>query len=297
MKKLICIVGPTASGKTKVAIELAKHYNTEIVNFDSRQFYKEMHIGTAKPSDHERAQAIHHFIDCRSIHQDYNAGEYERDASKFIMEAFKTKDHIICVGGSGFYLNALLFGFDEMPAIDPTIREKLNLQFKSEGIEPLQKMLKEKDPEHYAKMDIQNHARLIRALEICLSTQKTYSSFKTKSKNIERDWKAIIIGMDWNRDSLYKRIEQRVDQMMEDGLLNEVQNLYPKKDLNALKTVGYTEIFNHLNGSYDLPRAIELIKRNTRRYAKKQMTWFKNQIDTTWFAPEDIHSMMEFIDK
>ena len=213
------------------------------------------------------------------------------------MEAFKTKDHIICVGGSGFYLNALLFGFDEMPAIDPTIREKLNLQFKSEGIEPLQKMLKEKDPEHYAKMDIQNHARLIRALEICLSTQKTYSSFKTKSKNIERDWKAIIIGMDWNRDSLYKRIEQRVDQMMEDGLLNEVQNLYPKKDLNALKTVGYTEIFNHLNGSYDLPRAIELIKRNTRRYAKKQMTWFKNQIDTTWFAPEDIHSMMEFIDK
>ncbi len=295
MKKLICIVGPTASGKTKVAIDIANHYNTCIINFDSRQFYQETSIGTAKPTPEELAAAPHHFVDCRSISADYNAGQFERDAIALLQEQYKTNDIVVCVGGSGFYLSTLLYGLNEMPSIDLKVRTELNELFKKEGLAAIQALLKEKDPAHYEVVDHHNHTRMIRALEVCISAGKPYTSFKVK-KTAKRVFEPIIIGMDWEREKLYERINSRVDLMMDLGLLDEVKSLYQQKHLNALHTVGYTELFQHLDQETTLEEAVELIKRNTRRYAKKQVTWFNNQIKTNWISPNALDKMIDLIE-
>jgi tRNA dimethylallyltransferase len=295
MKKLICIVGPTASGKTKVAIDIANHYNTCIINFDSRQFYQETSIGTAKPTPEELAAAPHHFVDCRSISADYNAGQFEREAIALLQEQYKTNDVVVCVGGSGFYLSTLLYGLNEMPSIDLKVRTELNELFKKEGLSAIQALLKEKDPVHYEVVDHHNHTRMIRALEVCISAGKPYTTFKVK-KTAKRVFDPIIIGMDWEREKLYERINSRVDLMMDLGLLDEVKSLYQQKHLNALHTVGYTELFQHLDQETTLEEAVELIKRNTRRYAKKQVTWFNNQIKTNWISPNALDKMIDLIE-
>lgn len=281
-KYLITVVGPTAIGKTAMAIKLARHFNTEIISSDSRQFYKEMSIGTAVPSEEELTSAPHHFIQHKSIFDAYSVGKFERDAIKKLKELFKKHNVTIMVGGSGLYVNAVIEGLDDFPTVDESVREKLNLEIKEQGIGSLQKKLKECDPEHYKKMDIENPQRLIRALEICIATGKPYSSF-LKKKEITRDFKSIKIGMTANREVIYERINRRVDTMISEGLIEEARSLYEFRDLNALQTVGYRELFNYFSNDGDLDFAISEIKKNTRRFAKRQLTWFKKDENILWF--------------
>ncbi len=281
-KYLITVVGPTAIGKTTMAIKLARHFNTEIISSDSRQFYKEMSIGTAVPSEEELAAAPHHFIQHKSIFDPYSVGKFERDAIKKLKELFKKHDVVIMAGGSGLYVNAVIDGLDDFPAIDDSVREKLNFELKEHGIVSLQEKLKESDPEHYKNMDIENPQRLIRALEICVGTGKPYSSF-LKKKEIARDFKSIKIGLTADRDIIYDRINRRVDIMISEGLIDEAKGLYKYRDLNALQTVGYKELFSHFSGEGDLDFAISEIKKNTRRFAKRQLTWFKKNKNILWF--------------
>lgn len=281
-KYLITVVGPTAIGKTAMAINLARHFNTEIISSDSRQFYKEMHIGTAVPSEEELASAPHHFIQHKSIFDPYSVGKFERDATQKLKELFKKHGVIIMAGGSGLYVNAVIEGLDDFPTVDESVREKLNLELKEQGIVSLQEKLKQFDPGHYKKMDIENPQRLIRALEICIDTGKPYSSF-LKKKEIARDFKSIKIGLTAERETIYDRINRRVDTMINAGLIEEAKSLYEYKDLNALQTVGYRELFNHFSGDGDLDFAISEIKKNTRRFAKRQLTWFKKDENILWF--------------
>ena len=272
--KLLYIAGPTASGKTELAIAMAKHLNTEIVSCDSRQFYQEMHIGTAVPSEVELAEAPHHFIQHRSITADYTVGDFQREAIEKLKELFQQHETVIMVGGSGLYADAVMQGLDEFPEPDPAIRPQLTAIYQQEGIEIIQDLLREHDLKHYHVVDKNNPHRLIRALEICLSSGKPYSSFlgkKTKPSFFESQ--TIVI--DWDRDVLYDRINQRVDLMVEKGLKAEAEGLYPEKMLNALQTVGYREWFAHFDGKWDEVTAIEEIKKNSRRYAKRQSTWFR----------------------
>lgn len=279
---LITITGPTAIGKTALGIALAKHYNTEIVSCDSRQFYKEMYIGTAVPTPEELKAAKHHFIQHISIHDTYNVGHFEKDAIDLIDSLYEHYNPVVMVGGSGLYANAVLNGLDDFPDVPKTIREELNTRFASEGIIPLQEQLKQLDPISFNTIAIDNPQRLIRALEICIGTNKPYSSFLNK-KEVERNFKAIKIGITAERPIIYDRINKRVDIMVEEGLVNEAKALHQYKHLNALNTVGYKELFNHFEGNCSLNEAIELIKRNTRRFAKRQLTWFKKDEDTIWF--------------
>jgi len=272
--KLLYIAGPTASGKTELAIAMAKHLNTEIVSCDSRQFYQEMHIGTAVPSEAELAEAPHHYIQHRSITADYTVGDFQREAIEKLKELFQQHETVIMVGGSGLYADAVMQGLDEFPEPDPAIRPQLTAIYQQEGIEILQDLLREHDLKHYHVVDKNNPHRLIRALEICLSSGKPYSSFlgkKTKPSFFESQ--TIVI--DWDRDALYNRINQRVDLMVEKGLKSEAEGLYSQKTLNALQTVGYREWFTHFDGKWDEATAIEEIKKNSRRYAKRQSTWFR----------------------
>jgi len=281
-KYLITVVGPTAIGKTAMAIKLALHFNTEIISADSRQFYKEMRIGTAVPSEEELASVPHHFIQHKSIFDTYSVGKFERDAIKKLNELFKKHDVVIMAGGSGLYVNAVIDGLDDFPAVDDSVREKLNLELKEQGIGSLQEKLKKCDPEHYKKMDIENPQRLIRALEICIGTGKPYSSF-LKQKEIARDFKSIKIGLTADREVIYDRINRRVDIMISEGLINEARRLYEYQNLNALQTVGYKELFSHFSGDADLDFAVSEIKKNTRRFAKRQLTWFKKDDGILWF--------------
>lgn len=281
-KYLITVVGPTAIGKTAMAIKLAQQFNTEIISSDSRQFYKEMSIGTAVPSKEELASAPHHFIQHKSIFDPYSVGKFERDAIKKLKELFKNYDVVIMAGGSGLYVNAVINGLDDFPAVEDSVREKLNLELEEKGISSLQEKLKEFDPEHYIKMDVDNPQRLIRALEICIATGKPYSSF-LKKKEIVRDFKSIKIGLTADREVIYDRINRRVDIMISQGLIDEAKALYEYRDLNALQTVGYRELFNHFSGDSDLDFAISEIKKNTRRFAKRQLTWFKKDKNILWF--------------
>jgi tRNA dimethylallyltransferase len=280
-KYLIVIEGPTASGKTGLSIELAKHFDAEILSCDSRQFYKEMSIGTAKPDAEERAAAVHHFVDCMSIERSYNVGDYEREAIAFLEDYYTQKDIAIMVGGSGLYIRAVCEGVDEFPEVDKSIREAITGELETNGLEALQEELKGSDPDYYEKVDLKNPHRIIRALEICRGSGKPFSSFHGQGK-VQRPFQVIKIGINWERPVLYDRINLRVDLMMEAGLLEEVKFLYPKRKLNALQTVGYRELFGYLDGTTTLIEAIELLKRNTRRYAKRQMTWFRKEKDLHW---------------
>lgn len=282
MNYLISIVGPTAIGKTNLSIALAKHFNCEILSADSRQFYKEMRVGTAVPSEEELAQVQHHFIQNRSIHQEYSVGKFEKDALNLLDKLFLKKNIAIMVGGSGLYVDAVLKGLDYFPDVDPSIRIQLNEQLTLDGIKSLQLKLKKLDDETYQKIDIQNPHRLIRALEVCIGTNQKYSNFKNKPKS-PRNFTPIKIGLDANRELIYERINARVDLMLKQGLLKEANILHPYKELNSLQTVGYSELFEYLDGNYTLEFAISEIKKNTRRFAKRQNTWFKKDKDITWF--------------
>ncbi len=273
-KKLIIIGGPTASGKTDCAIQLAQHFGTEILSADSRQFYKEMSIGTAKPQLSDLAKAKHHFIGNLSIHDAYSVGDFERDALAVLETIFETHDTAIMVGGTGLYIRAVCEGLDVFPEVPLSIRDEFEDIFQKQGIEPLQKLLQEVDYEYFTKADIQNPMRLIRALSVWKVSGQPFSSFRSGNK-VERIFTPIYIALDLPREVLYDRINRRVDLMMVEGLLEEAKSLYPYKDLNALQTVGYTELFAHFYGEMTLDEAVDKIKQHTRNYAKRQMTWFR----------------------
>lgn len=280
-KVLISVIGPTALGKTKLAIALARHLDTEIVSADSRQFYKEMCIGTAVPSKEELQAVPHHFIQHKSIFEDYSVGDFERDGLSLLDSLFEEKEVVILVGGSGLYNDAITKGLDDFPEVSSEVRDVLNKRLKNEGIEVLQEELKEKDSLHHDSIDLKNPHRLIRALEICIGTGKPYSSFLNKKKKA-RPFKTITVGLQAEREIVYDRINKRVDKMMNEGMLNEAKELYVHKNLNALQTVGYKELFKHLNHEWELDFAVSEIKKNTRRFAKRQMTWFKKNENTLW---------------
>jgi tRNA dimethylallyltransferase len=280
--ELICIVGPTAIGKTAFSLKLAQHYSTEILSADSRQFYREMSIGTAVPSEEELKQAKHHFIQHISIHDNYNVGKFEQEALKILHSIFEKKNKAILVGGSGLYQKAVTAGLDRFPEIPQHVRDKYNTVLEQHGVEALQTILKEKDMKTFNSMDTFNPRRLTRALEIIDVSGKPPSFFQNQNK-VEREFNTIKIGLDAPRAVIYERIEQRVDNMIAQGLVDEASSLYSLKHLNALQTVGYRELFNHFDGDITLTRAIEDIKKNTRRFAKRQLTWFKKDPEIQWF--------------
>ncbi len=296
MNVLITIVGPTAIGKTALSIELAKHFNSDIISCDSRQFYKETCIGTAVPEKEELEAATHHFIQNRSVFEDYNVGSFEKDAIAKLNELFDKNNVQIMVGGSGLYVDAVLKGLDYFPDVDPQIRKDLTLKFENEGIESLQQELEKLDIESYQRIAIDNPHRLIRALEICIGTNQPYSYFINKEKE-PRNFKSIKVGLTADREIIYDRINQRVDIMVNNGLLDEAKALFPNKYLNALQTVGYKELFEYFEGNWDLDHAISEIKKNTRRFAKRQLTWFKRDTETLWFDfKEDRNTIIQKIE-
>ncbi|MDH5604070.1 MAG: tRNA (adenosine(37)-N6)-dimethylallyltransferase MiaA [Cyclobacteriaceae bacterium] len=295
--KLIIVSGPTAVGKTAFALQLARHYKTEIISADSRQLYREMTIGTAKPSPVELEEVKHHFIDHLSIRERYSSGDFEKDALELLERLFLRNDKVIVAGGTGLYIKALTEGFDEMPAIDIETRSQLNNWHEKEGLNPLLNLLKEKDPEYYEKVDKYNYRRIIRALEVCLTSGKPFSTFRSSKSAGERNFDSIYIGLTLDREILYERIDQRVDIMIQMGLFEEAKRLFSFRSLEALQTVGYKEFFQHLEGAFDFEEAVRLIKRNTRRYAKRQLTWLNNRENVTWFAPDDIAGAISFIEK
>jgi len=281
-KHLICIVGPTAIGKTALSIKISNHFSTEIISADSRQFYKEMKIGTAVPSSEELAAAPHHFIQNRSISEGYSVGDFERDAILLLDKLFKKHQVVVMVGGSGLYVDAVVKGLDKFPEVSDEIKKQLIEEFETNGIESLQKELKLKDPSYYSKVDLQNQHRIIRALGVCRAQGFPYSSF-LKSENIQRNFETIFIGLTAERELIYNRINQRVDMMVEDGLIEEAKQLHQYKSLNALQTVGYRELFRYFDGEFTKEQALEEIKKNTRRFAKRQGTWFRKNETITWF--------------
>lgn len=292
---LITIVGPTAIGKTALSIQLANYFKADIISCDSRQFYKEMTIGTAVPEADELAAANHHFIQNRSIFDDYNVGSFERDALFKLDELFQKNPVQIMVGGSGLYVDAVLNGLDYFPEVDPKIRENLTIQLLESGIEPLQEKLKELDLKTYNSIAIDNPHRIMRALEICIGTNTPYATFKNKPKT-PRNFTSIKIGLTADREIIYNRINQRVDMMLANGLIEEAKKLYPNKDLNALQTVGYRELFSFFDGGFTQEFAISEIKKNTRRFAKRQGTWFKKDKNTLWFDYQtDINKIITHI--
>ena len=293
---LITIVGATAIGKTALSIKLAQHFNCDIISCDSRQFYKEMTIGTAVPDANELAAAPHHFIQNRSIFEDYSVGQFEKDALAKLDELFVENPIQIMVGGSGLYVDAVLKGFDEFPDVDPQIRIDLTAELDNKGIAHLQQQLKELDIETYNTIATDNPHRLIRALEICIGTRKTYSSFKSKPK-APRNFQTIKIGLKADREIMYDRINRRVDIMIENGLIEEAQKLHQYKKLNALQTVGYRELFEYFEGNFTKEFAIEEIKKNSRRFAKRQGTWFRKDPEIIWFDfQEDVNNIIANIE-
>ena len=273
-KNLIYIAGPTGIGKTEISINLAKELNTEIISCDSRQFYKELKIGTSPPNDKQLEEVTHHFIYNKSIHDNYNVGMYEDDAIKKISELFTDKDYLILVGGSGLYADSIMYGIDKFPKVSEEVRNNLRNAYEEQGIEFLQIEIKKLDPEYYNKVDLNNHVRLLRALELVKSTGKSFSSMRSgKSKN--RDFNTTIINLECSREHLYTRINNRVEEMLEKGLEDEVYNLRHFKDLNTMNTVGYKEFIDYFENKISYDVAVEKIKQNTRNYAKRQITWFK----------------------
>jgi tRNA dimethylallyltransferase len=293
-KKLIVIAGPTAVGKTAAAIKLAQLLKTEIISADSRQFYREMSIGTAKPDTEELAQAKHHFINSHSITENFTVGDFEKEALRLLDSLFKTHDQIIMVGGSGLFIQAVTQGFDDLPTADPGIREQLNQDLTEKGIEHLQQKLKEADPDYYNQVDQNNPQRLIRALEVFESTGKPFSSYRKAAIN-SRPFESIKIVLNLPREELYDRINKRVDIMIEQGLVEEARALLPYRHLNALNTVGYSELFDYFDGKTNLQTAIDLVKQNTRRFAKRQLTWFRKDKDMRWMTTNDPNLISEIV--
>lgn len=294
MKTLISIVGPTAIGKTALGIFLGKTFNTEIISADSRQFYREMTIGTAKPTINELKQVPHHFINSHSIHQPLSAGDFEKEGLEKVDLLFQKYDLLIMLGGSGLYVNALIEGLDDLPKPEESIRNLLNESFKEKGLVFLQERLKRIDPSYFKEVDISNPQRMIRAIEVFESTGVPFSHWRKKNKKT-RSFRTLSIGLDMDREHLYSKINQRVDSMINSGLLNEVQSLYDVRNTLPLKTVGYTELFDFIEGKHTLEEAIRKVKQNTRKYAKRQLTWFKKNEGTTWFHPDDSDAIISYI--
>ena len=295
-KILISVVGPTAIGKTALAIAIAQYLDTEIISADSRQFFKEMSIGTAVPTPEELKQVPHHFIQHKSIHEEYSVGDFERDALDRLADIFKNRQYVVMVGGSGLYVDAVTTGLDHFPEVDPQLRKDLNGALQQEGITVLQEQLKALDRDYFARVDPNNPRRLIRALEICIGTGIPYSHFLNKEKK-SRNFNTITIGLEADRKIIYDRINKRVDLMMENGLLEEVRSLEPYKSLNALQTVGYRELFRLLDGESDLDTAVAEIKKNTRRFAKRQLTWLRKKEAIIWvdyrYDPQTVMDSIE----
>lgn len=297
-KYLILVVGPTAVGKTSLAIELAQKLNTEIVSADSRQFFRETELGTAKPTIEEQTKAKHHFINNLSIEEEYNAGKYEEDALQLLEKLFQKKDHVIMVGGSGLYVNAVCFGMDDMPEVPDSFRAQLIQENEEKGLDVLTTRLKELDPEYYDQVDLNNPQRVIRALEVIEFSGKKYSELrKLNADKPDRPFETIWIGLELPRDLLYERIDYRMDLMIEEGLFKEAESLFDKRHLNALHTVGYSEIFRYMEGQYDYEEAVRLLKRNSRRYAKRQFTWFKRNEKIRWFTPDQFNDILQYVEK
>lgn len=293
-KYIIIVLGPTAVGKTSTAITIAKEFSTEIISADSRQFYREMKIGTAFPSDDELAQVPHHLVGNLSIHDYYNVFKFENDALNITEKLFQTKKTVVLVGGSGLYIDTICNGIDLIPDADPEIREQLNQTFENYGIIPLREQLKLLDPISYERIDIANPKRIIRAIEVCITAGVPYSSLLRNEKT-KRPFNIVKIGLKLDRAELYDRINRRVDQMIADGLEQEASNLFQYKNITALNTVGYREIFAYMDGGCTLSEAIEKIKVNTRRYAKKQMTWFARDKEIKWFNPVSLAEILGYI--
>ncbi|TSA30617.1 MAG: tRNA (adenosine(37)-N6)-dimethylallyltransferase MiaA [Bacteroidetes bacterium] len=293
---LIILAGPTAVGKTSLAIDLARNLSTEIISCDSRQFYRELNIGVARPSEEELRAVPHHMIGFLPVTRHYNAYRFETDVLALCHRLFRRTNRLIMAGGSGLYIHAVAHGIDELPDPDPALRQKLKEDLEVQGIEALQQQLKKLDPGYFGEVDRNNPKRLLRALEICLSTGRSYSSLRT-GKPVPRPFRIVKIGLQTDRQSLYTRINQRVDRMMEQGLLDEVRSLLPFKELNALNTVGYKELFAFIDGYWSLEEAVEKIKTNTRRYAKRQLTWLRKDPDIRWFEIDQLVEIQNYIEK
>jgi tRNA dimethylallyltransferase len=293
---LVILLGPTGVGKTDLSISIAKHFEAPIISADSRQFYQEMRIGTAAPTPSQLAGANHFFIGNKSITERYSCGMFEVDALNLLETVFTSSRIALLVGGSGLYIDAVVNGIDDFPTPDPELRQALLSQLKNEGVASLRAQLKILDPEYYGKVDLRNSQRVLKALEGCLQTGLTYTSFLTHRAK-PRFFNSIFVGLNRPREELYRLINQRVESMMAEGLLDEAKKLYPFRELNALNTVGYRELFSYLDGQTSLEEAIELIKRNTRRYAKRQLSWWSRNKNITWFHPSQLTEITEFIEK
>jgi len=293
MKTLVVITGPTAVGKTQLCLDLAQRLGTPIINADSRQIYRDLKIGTAAPTEEQLRQVHHYFVGTLSLDEYYSASMYEQQTIALLEKLFQENDYALMTGGSMMYIDAVCHGIDDIPTVDEQTRETLKRRLQEEGLESLCEELKRLDPEHYEVVDLQNPRRVVHALEICLMTGNTYTSYR-KAERKERPFKIIKIGLTRPREELYQRINSRVDQMMEQGLLEEARQLYPLRHLNALNTVGYKELFNYMDGIWTLDEAVERIKGNTRRYARKQLTWFKKDSDVIWAHPTNISEIFHY---
>ncbi|PZX12742.1 tRNA dimethylallyltransferase [Breznakibacter xylanolyticus] len=291
---LIVLTGPTGIGKTDLSIEMARQFNSVIISGDSRQIYKELYIGTAAPTPLQTAMVPHYLIATHSVTDYYNAWQFEQDVLQLTRDLFPQINPIILTGGSMMYIDALCNGIDELPTIDTELRENLARQYREEGIDPIRRLLKQLDPVFYNQMDLQNHKRVIHAVEICMMTGKPYSDLRTKPKH-DRPFNILKIGLEMDREELYDRINRRVDMMMQQGLEDEAKQLYHLRHLNSLNTVGYRELFDYFDGNCTLPEAIELIKRNSRRYAKKQLSWFRRDKEMHWFHPAESEKIIKFV--
>lgn len=296
MNTLVVVLGPTGVGKSDISIQLAKYFSTDIISADSRQFFRELSIGTAVPDQEDLKSVCHHFIQNRSIHDYYNVSEYETEAIELINQLFKTKNPLILTGGSMLYLKTICKGIDDIPTISSDIRKEVLTWFGENGLEALQQRLLKLDPEYYEVVDLNNPKRLLHAVEICQMTGLTFTSFR-KSTVRERPFRIIKIGINQSREILYQRINERVEKMMEAGLLEEVKSVYPFKELNSLNTVGYKELFAYLDGNCLLAEAVDLIKRNSRKYARKQLTWFRRDNEINWFEPTQLQEIIAFTEQ
>lgn len=293
-KTLIVITGPTAVGKTALCLDIAQHFGIPVINADSRQIYKELKIGTASPTIEQMRRVPHYFVGSLSLHDYYSASLFEQQVLEILQREFEHSDYALLTGGSMMYIDAVCNGIDDIPTVDDATREALKARLSSEGLEPLVEELRRLDPEYYEIVDKQNPRRVVHGLEICLMTGKTYTSFRKREKK-ERPFRIVKIGLNRDREELYNRINQRVDQMMTDGLLDEAQRLYPMRHMNALNTVGYKEMFAYIDGTWTLEEAVERIKGNTRRYARKQLTWYKKDEQIRWFHPDEIEQIYSYI--